>query len=106
MLNARDRKIATQLKKQVEIITPIKRMIVFGSRARGKAQRDSDMDVFIELSAVTPELRQQIMTSAWEVSLEQGVVISIFLTSTLLLSSSPLAGNPILRAIETEGIAV
>ena len=106
MLKSRDSNIACIMKQRIQALTQIERMLVFGSRARGDAEEDSDLDIFIELSVLTPQLRRQILDVAWEVGLDQGVVISIFLTSTLLLTNSPLAGNPILRAIQSEGIAV
>jgi len=106
MLRAQDSLIVNQFKKRVQAITRIERMIVFGSRARGDAVEESDLDVFIEVPSLTPTLRQTILDIAWEISLEHEMVISTFLTSTSLLTNSPLAGNPILRAIEAEGVAV
>jgi predicted nucleotidyltransferase len=43
---------------------------VFGSRARGDAAPDSDLDVFIELDGCDPELRQRISEIGWEVGFE------------------------------------
>ncbi|HAO22159.1 MAG TPA: hypothetical protein DCQ37_17845 [Desulfobacteraceae bacterium] len=36
------------------------------SRARGEASEDSDLDVFIEVETLTPELRQQVFELAWD----------------------------------------
>jgi uncharacterized protein len=80
--------------------------VVYGSRARGDAAEDSDMDVFIELASLTPELRRQISDIAWEIGFDEGVVISTFVATSQAIMNSPLAANPILRAIEAEGIAV
>lgn len=81
-------------------------MIVFGSRARRDAVKESDLDVFIELQTINPHLRSQILEIAWEIGFDNDIVISIFLTSTSLLIDSPLAGNPILRTIQLEGVTV
>ena len=48
---------------------------VFGSRARGDAAPDSDLDVFVESEQATPELRQRISEIAWEVGFERDRVI-------------------------------
>ena len=90
----------------IQAITPVERVIVFDSRARGDATQESDLDIFIELPVLSPNLRQQILDIAWEISFEHEVVISVFLTSTPLLVNSPVAGNPILCTIQSEGIAV
>jgi predicted nucleotidyltransferase len=81
-------------------------MIVFGSRARGDSVSDSDMDVFIEIPALDANLRRQISEIAWEISLEEGVVISTFVATTRAITTSPLQANPILRTIDLEGIQV
>jgi hypothetical protein len=49
---------------------------------------------------VSPALRRKIREIAWEVSLDSGVVIST------LVASERLKGQPILKAIKAEGIAV
>ena len=106
MLTVRDRNIARLLKKRIKAVTPINRMVVYGSRARGDAEPDSDLDIYIELPALTPTLRRTISEMAWEVSLDKGVVISPFVAASRDLLSSPLAANPLLFAVKTEGIAV
>ena len=106
MLQSHDTLVIRILKERILALTPINRMIVFGSRARGDAVEESDLDVFIELPQITSNLRQQIVEIAWEVGLDHDTVISILLTSTPLLINSPLAGNPILRSIELEGVVV
>jgi hypothetical protein len=49
---------------------------------------------------LTSELRKRIREIAWEVGLEMDIVI------TTLVRQKSLAGQPILRAIELDGVAV
>ena len=106
MLLREDLKIAHLLRKRLEAIPTFKRMVIFGSRARGEASPDSDLDLFIEVSDLNEEIRYQIQLAAWEESLENGVVISTFIASTDSLVNSPLAANPLLKAIELDGVVV
>ena len=95
-----DRRIAREFRRRLSGIAPILDLRVFGSRVRGDAAPDSDLDVFIELEEATPELRQRISEIAWEVSLETGIVIST------LIYSKQMAGQPIITAIETDGVVI
>ncbi|MBI3167606.1 MAG: nucleotidyltransferase domain-containing protein [Chloroflexi bacterium] len=101
MLSTRDARIARKVKRRLSEITPIKRLVVYGSRARGTPTKYSDLDLYIELATqVDPVLRRRIREIAWEVSLASGVVV------TTLVASDRLKGQPILKAIKAEGIAI
>ncbi len=101
MLSAKDARVARKVKRRLSEITPVKRLVVYGSRARGKPTKYSDLDLYIELATeVNPTLRRKIREIAWEVSLDSGVVIST------LVASDRLKGQPILKVINAEGISV
>ncbi len=106
MLSPNDARIVRRLKRRIQAITPVKRLVVFGSRARGDDSDESDLDVFIELEALTPQLRKQISNLAWEIGFDEGVVISTFVATSQAITDSALAANPLLIAIRADGIAV
>jgi uncharacterized protein len=101
MLSEKDARIARKVKRRLAEIAPVRRLVVYGSRARGNPTQYSDLDLYIELDApLNLKLRNMIREIAWEISLDSGVVIST------LVASDRLSGQPIVKAIETEGIAV
>ncbi len=54
MLSARDARIARKVKRRLSEITNVKKLIVYGSRARGEAAKYSDLDLYIELNTGKP----------------------------------------------------
>lgn len=50
--------------------------VLFGSRARGEAEFDSDMDVLVVMSSAGPKIRKEIRYLAVEVWLEHGIYLS------------------------------
>ena len=105
-LSTQDDRISHRFKTHLQEFTPLRRLVVFGSRARGTATSDSDLDMFIEVPALDAGLRRQISKVAWEISLDEGVIISTFVVTTEAITNGPQAANPILHTIELEGIVV
>ena len=104
MLTETDRKVACEFRRRLASITPILDLRVFGSRARGDAAPDSDLDVFIVLEACTPALRQRISEIAWEVGFEKDRVISTLVTTQEALTHGAMGANPLVLDVEREGV--
>jgi len=104
MLSKTDRQIAREFQRRLEAIAPLLDLRVFGSRARGNAAPDSDLDVFIELEETTPELRQRISEIAWEMGFERDRVISTVVTTRAELEQGTMGANPLVLNVQREGV--
>lgn len=102
-----DKQIAQDLKQQLLRITQLTDLRVFGSRARGTADNDlSDLDVFIEVPQLTPQLKKEILETAWEVGFKHFIVISPLIFTQDEIENSPLRASSIVRTILAEGMHV
>ncbi len=99
-----DQRIAREFRQRLARIVPIRDLRVFGSRARGDAAPESDLDVFIELEEASPELRQRISEIAWEVGFEMDRVISTLVTTRDDLEHGAMGANPLILNVEREGV--
>jgi predicted nucleotidyltransferase len=101
-----DLQTARELKKRVSKLTPLIDFRLFGSRARGDADDYSDMDIFMEFETVDKDLRNKVKNTAWEMTMESGIVVTTLLFSRHEIEDSPLRSSPIIRVIMEEGVSV
>ena len=106
MLSTTDQSIAKQLKEKLQEITPLENLVVYGSRARGDSSSDSDLDVYIEVPGISPELRRDISEIAWEVGFKNSIIISTFVVTPNDIRDGPVGANPLVIAVKSEGIPV
>jgi len=102
----KDRGVALELKNRLAGLVKLVDFSVFGSRARGDAGEDSDMDVFIEVENLDKDLKGRVQDTAWEVGFENFMVISPLIFTRDELENSPLRSSPIVRVIKEEGAQI
>jgi predicted nucleotidyltransferase len=82
-------------------------LIVYGSRARGEASPDSDMDIAIILDEKTPDIEAMIEDAAydlmWRNDFNPVLSVKVFAQSRFLAALEK--GYSFYRNIATEGIA-
>jgi predicted nucleotidyltransferase len=106
LMNPRDYKIACELKRRLADAMDLVDFKVYGSKDRGDDDEFSDLDVFIEVASLDKKTKDLISEIAWEVSLENLIVISPLVFSVDETENSPLRASPILLNIKEEGIRV
>lgn len=103
-MNPRDYNIALEFKSKLAEAVELIDFKVYGSKARGDEDEFSDLDVFIEVASLDRKTKDLIDEIAWEVGLENLIVISPLVFTEDEIENSPLRASPILININEEGI--
>ena len=85
----------------------VDKIILFGSRARGDAQTDSDMDVLLVLrDPPTEEIEDYIHDCAWEAGIDHSVVVVPIVYSRQEWEEGPEQSSLLALAVQRDGISV
>ncbi len=107
MLTSTDSQTAAELKARLlSRGVPLVEVLVFGSRARGDHQTDSDLDVCLVLDRIDDAILETISDTAWEVGFERDRIIVTVEYTREQLDHSPVRISPLVRAIQAEGVRV
>ena len=105
MMTAQDRQILDLFAKRVCAHFPEARIRAFGSRARGDATWESDLDVCVVVETLTREARNRIWDLAWEVGFAHGMVITATCFTTEAFEQGPMSESTLVLNILREGVA-
>jgi len=78
---------------------------LFGSKARGDSDRESDRDILIVLEDVDRETRKRVSVLCCDLSIDYHVVLSPVLYSRAEFYSDRTRTTPFYRNVEREGVA-
>ena len=88
----------------VEVVGPAD-VILYGSRARGWARKDSDYDVVVVVNGpVDMALEDRIRAQVYPLELETGAVITLMVYSRDQWDSPLYRATPFHRNVEREGV--
>ncbi len=106
-MTTKDRLILERLKLKVADRLPLSRVVLFGSRARGDNEPDSDIDVLVLLEgSVSRESEEYVRSCAWELSYENGVVIFPLVVARTEWEEGLTSASLLAVAVGREGVEV
>lgn len=79
-------------------------LIAFGSRARGDAEPDSDLDVLLIVNELTPEIEDYISECAWEAGFNYGIILVPVVFTRNEWENGPERYSLLAEAIKSEGV--
>jgi predicted nucleotidyltransferase len=93
------------IKQAVQAIEPEAKIFLYGSRARGDAQPDSDWDLLVLLeSKPSPALISQIRRQIYEIEWETGEILCTIVRSKAQWQTPILQATPFWQSVNREAI--
>ncbi len=106
-MNALDKKVLQQLKQMLQERVNVHQIILFGSRARGDADAESDMDVLVIVDQpINREVRHAVSECTWQAGFDAGIVVTAILFARDEWENGPEYYAPLAEAVRTEGVPV
>lgn len=105
-MNITESEIIKKFKRLLAKKIRVDRIVLFGSRARGDADPDSDMDILVIVDSPTEEIEEHISACAWEAGFEHGIVIVTVVYGKQEWEHGPERFSLLARAIEKEGVSI
>ena len=107
-IDDKSREMLDRAKSAILIVEPDAEIFLFGSRARGNSNEDSDWDLLVQLPGKVPYSRKSsLIKQFYDFQLEQMVFFDIIIISKNEIQESSLfAHSPFFQDISSELITV
>jgi predicted nucleotidyltransferase len=99
-----DQAALEEFARKVRLQFPEAQLWAFGSRVRGGATWESDLDVCVVLEDFDPNIRMQISDIAWEVGFERDLVITTVVFSREMFERGRCSVSGLVQTIREEGV--
>lgn len=103
-----ERPIIEEFKRRVEARFPgeLVRLVIFGSKVRGEATAESDVDLLAVIQSENWRLGDEIRGVGYALELEHGVVLSIQVISRNHYERLRANGTQFFHVLERDGVVV
>lgn len=105
-MQEKELKVIERLKNLISLKVKIHEIRVFGSRARGDATEESDLDVFIVVDHLDHSVEKYISDCAWEAGFPEDIIIMPITISLNTLKNSPLRESVFIKNVYREGTKI
>ncbi len=102
----KDKKVAERFRNLVAKKIKVYEVRVFGSRARGNAREESDLDILVVVDFLDHKLEKYISDCAWEAGFPDNIIVMPIAISIDTLKNSPIRESIFLKNVYHEGIVV
>lgn len=109
-MREKDRNIVLDLKKRLPevLLNHVKKMIIYGSRARGEGTDDSDIDLLVLVDDKTPDIEKALDDIAysvmWDYDFKPIISLKVFAEPRFRIAVEK--GLSFYRHVEKEGISI
>jgi predicted nucleotidyltransferase len=105
-MKEKDTHIATRIRTEIKRIDPKAKVVLFGSRARGNARKDSDWDLLILIDSQNIREKEDLFRDKiYDLELETGEIISMFVYNNKDWTSRHKI-TPLYKSIKLEGVVL
>lgn len=109
-MEVRDKELVLEFRNRLtpDMERHVKRLIVFGSRVKGAASEDSDLDLIVLVDEKTPLLEERFEDVAYQVMWDHDFkpIISLKVFEESRYADALSKGFSFYRHVEAEGVAV
>ena len=105
MMSTEDRELLDAFARRVRLVAPSAAVWAFGSRARGSAHPESDLDLCVVVPEATRDLREAVHRSAWEIGFERGRLLAPVILTFEDFERGPMSASTLVANIRRDGVA-
>ncbi len=106
-MNASEQQVLQRLKHMLQPRVKVHQIILFGSRARGDADAESDMDVLVVVDhPINREVRKAVSECTWQAGFDAGIVVTAILFTRDEWENGPEYYSPLAEAVRADGVPV
>jgi len=107
MVKEKDRRVVERFKNLMrERGVPLHSVVLFGSRARGDDNEDSDYDVLVVVERIDRATRKTVSRCAWEVGFEDCLLIIPVVVTKGEVENSPFRSSLLMQAVREDGTVI